>query len=135
MIEAGGTTRLPPERCFKRLRSASRSPRWQPWRLLHRGRLSLDEDVNLKLKSWLVPDNEFTKDQKVTLRRLLNHSAGFNVEDVGSYATGEAMPTLVQALDGRTPARSVPIRVDMVPGTGWRYCSRRRVQCDPAIAH
>jgi len=34
--------------------------------------VSLDEDVNLKLKSWHVPDNEFTKNQKVTLRRLLN---------------------------------------------------------------
>ena len=89
--------------------------------LVQGGGLSLDENVNLKLKSWQLPDNEFTKDQKVTLRRLLNHSAGLNVEDVGSYATGEALPTLVQALDGFKPAHSVPVRVDMVPGTKWRY--------------
>ena len=72
--------------------------------LVQTGRLSLDEDVNLKLRSWKVPDNEFTKNQKVTLRRLLNHTAGFNVEDVGSYARGEALPTLVQTLDGTKPA-------------------------------
>ena len=89
--------------------------------LVQAGKLSLDENVNLKLKSWQVPDNEFTKDQKVTLRRLLNHSAGLNVEDVGSYAADEPLPTLAQALDGVKPAHSPPIRVDVVPGTKWRY--------------
>jgi CubicO group peptidase (beta-lactamase class C family) len=44
--------------------------------LVQSGRLSLDEDVNLKLRSWKILDNEFTKNQKVTLRRLLSHTAG-----------------------------------------------------------
>ena len=35
--------------------------------LVEEGKLSLDEDVNAKLKSWKVPENEFTKNQKVTL--------------------------------------------------------------------
>jgi CubicO group peptidase (beta-lactamase class C family) len=89
--------------------------------LVQAGKLSLDEDVNLQLKSWPVPDNQFTTDQKVTLRRLLNHSAGLTVDDVGSYGADEALPTLVQALDGLPPAHSEPIRVDVVPGTKWRY--------------
>jgi CubicO group peptidase (beta-lactamase class C family) len=89
--------------------------------LVQAGKLSLDKNVNLQLKSWQVPDNEFTKDQKVTLRRLLNHSGGLTVEDVGSYGADELLPTLVQALDGLKPAHSEPIRVDVVPGTKWRY--------------
>jgi CubicO group peptidase (beta-lactamase class C family) len=89
--------------------------------LVQAGKLTLDENVNLELKSWPVPDNEFTKDQNVTLRRLLNHSAGVTVEDVGSYAADEQLPTLIQALDGVSAAHSPPIRVDMVPGTKWRY--------------
>lgn len=89
--------------------------------LVQSGRLSLDENVNSKLASWKVPDNEFTRDQKVTLRRLLSHSAGLNVEDVGSYASGEPLPTLVQALDGLQPAHSDPVRVQTVPGGTWRY--------------
>jgi CubicO group peptidase (beta-lactamase class C family) len=89
--------------------------------LVQAGKLSLDEDVNLQLKSWRVPDNQFSKDQKVTLRRLLNHSAGLTVDDVGSYGADEPLPTLVQTLDGLTPAHSEPIRVDVVPGTKWRY--------------
>jgi CubicO group peptidase (beta-lactamase class C family) len=89
--------------------------------LVQAGKLDLDENVNLQLKSWQVPDDEFTKNEKVTLRRLLNHSAGLTVEDVRSYAVDEALPTLVQALDGLKPAHSPPIRVDVVPGTKWRY--------------
>ena len=47
--------------------------------LVEQGALSLDEDVNAKLQSWKVPDNEFTKTEKVTLRRLLTHCAGLTV--------------------------------------------------------
>src|SRR5438309_2009770 len=72
--------------------------------LVQAGKRALDENVNLQLKSWQVPDNEFTKDQKVTLRRLLNHGAGVTVEDVGSYGVDEVLPTLVQTLDGLKPA-------------------------------
>jgi CubicO group peptidase (beta-lactamase class C family) len=89
--------------------------------LVQQGRLNLDEDVNLALTSWHVPDSEFTRAQKVTLRRLLSHSAGLIRGDVGSYAAGEAVPNLVQALDGRTPANLPALRVDNLPGSTWRY--------------
>jgi CubicO group peptidase (beta-lactamase class C family) len=89
--------------------------------LVQQGVLSLDEDVNRKLKSWRVPDTQFTAREKVTLRRLLNHSAGTTGADVGSYAAGQALPTLVQALNGEKPAHTPPIRVDVRPGSTWRY--------------
>ena len=44
-------------------------------RLVDRGILSLDEDVNAKLRSWKVPESDFTKNEKVTLRRILSHTA------------------------------------------------------------
>jgi Beta-lactamase len=43
-------------------------------RLVQEGKLTLDEDVNAKLHTWKVPENEFSKEQKVTLRRILSHS-------------------------------------------------------------
>jgi CubicO group peptidase (beta-lactamase class C family) len=85
------------------------------------GRLSLDDDVNRRLKSWKVPNNEFTKDQKVTLRRLLSHSAGLTVHGFPGYAQGELVPTVEQVLDGVKPANTAPIRVDTSPGTLLRY--------------
>jgi CubicO group peptidase (beta-lactamase class C family) len=90
-------------------------------RLVEQGKLVLDEDVNLRLKSWKVPENEFTKTEKVTLRRLLSHTAGLTVHGFGGYAAGDAVPALVQVLDGAKPANSGPVRVDIVPGTIMRY--------------
>jgi CubicO group peptidase (beta-lactamase class C family) len=90
-------------------------------RLVDEGKLSLDEDVNLKLRSWKVPENEFTRSQKVTLRRLLNHSAGLTVHGFDGYAAGKAVPSLLDILDGRKPANSEAVRVEAVPGTKWNY--------------
>ena len=90
-------------------------------RLVQDGKLSLDEDVNLKLRSWKIPENEFTRNQKVTLRRILSHSAGMNIQRFPGYASDEPLPTVVQILNGEKPANTVPIRVDTVPSTIWRY--------------
>ena len=89
-------------------------------RLVQQGKLSLDEDVNLKLVSWKVPDSEFTKTEKVTLRRLLSHTAGMTVPSVGGYKIGEYMPTTVQVLNGEKTSND-PVRVDRVPGKEFRY--------------
>lgn len=90
-------------------------------KLVEQGKLNLDEDVNNKLTSWKVPENEFTKDQKVTLRRLLTHSAGLTVHGFPGYAADQPVPSLVQILNGEKPANTAAIRVDTVPGTIWRY--------------
>jgi CubicO group peptidase (beta-lactamase class C family) len=89
--------------------------------LVERDKLSLDEDVNARLKTWRVPENEFTKDEKVTLRRILSHSAGLTVHGFPGYAVNKPLPTLVQILDGAKPANTGAIRVDIIPGSQWRY--------------
>ncbi len=71
--------------------------------------------------SWKVPDNEFTRNEKVTLRRLLSHTAGLNVPSVGGYLAGESLPTTVQILDGQKPANNEPVRADRTPGKEFRY--------------
>ena len=89
--------------------------------LVEHGKLSLDENVNQKLTSWQVPDNEFTKEQKVTLRRILSHSAGLTVHGFPGYEVGAPIPTLLQIFNGEPPANTAPIRVDLAPGTKFRY--------------
>lgn len=90
-------------------------------KLVEQGRLSLDEDVNAKLKSWKVPDNAFTSIEKVTLRRLLSHSGGLTVHGFPGYQVSDRLPTLVEILDGVKPANTGPVRVDIKPGSQWRY--------------
>lgn len=89
--------------------------------LVQEGRLDLDEDVNIKLTSWKIPANENTKNRKVTLRGLLTHSAGMTVSGFPGYTTDAQIPTLIQILEGRPPANTPAIRVDMPPRTKWRY--------------
>lgn len=89
--------------------------------LVQAGRLNLDADINTYLKSWKVPENEFTAQKKVTLRRLLSHTAGVTVHGFPGYASGAPVPTLVQVLNGEKPANTPAIRVDTTPGTLWRY--------------
>ncbi len=90
-------------------------------RLVEQGLVSLDTDVNEKLRSWKAPDNEFTKFQKVTVRRILSHSAGLGVGGFDGYSSTETVPSLVQILDGKKPANSGPIRVEAVPGSAYAY--------------
>jgi CubicO group peptidase (beta-lactamase class C family) len=89
--------------------------------LVEAGTLSLDGNVNDKLESWKLPDNRFTATEKVTLRRLLSHSAGLTVHGFPGYDVADRMPTVVQVLDGAPPANTAPIRVDTTPGAIWRY--------------
>ena len=90
-------------------------------RLVDRGVLRLDDDVNQKLTTWKVPASDRTRDRPVTLRGLLSHGAGFNVPSFPGYGAGMPVPTLLQVLDGAVPANTQPVRVVVVPGTEWRY--------------
>lgn len=90
-------------------------------RLVEQGKLSLDADVNRKLKTWKLPENQFTSDQKVTARRILTHTAGTTVHGFLGYEPGERVPNLVQILNAELPAHDPPVRVDYVPGTKQRY--------------
>jgi CubicO group peptidase (beta-lactamase class C family) len=90
-------------------------------KLVQDGRLSLDDDVDRYLRSWRIPENRFTAARPVTLRALLSHSAGVNVSGFPGYPQSETIPTLLQILEGSGPANSLPVRVDEVPGSGYRY--------------
>lgn len=90
-------------------------------RLVEQGKLNLDLDVSHYLRSWNLPTNRFTEERKVTLRELLSHTAGATVHGFEGYATGEKVPTLVQVLNGESPANSAPVTIDFVPGTEFRY--------------
>jgi CubicO group peptidase (beta-lactamase class C family) len=120
-LEAGGRARVTTETMFQAASISKPVTAMAALALVERGRIKLDEDVNQKLTSWKVPDNEFTKEKKVTLRGILTHSAGLTVQGFTGYAANEQAPTLLQILEGQKPANSSPIRVDIVPGSAYRY--------------
>ena len=87
---------------------------------VQKGLIELDKNVNNYLKSWQVPENEFTQKEKVTLHRLLTHQAGLPDSD---YNHDESIkyPTLIDVLNGESPALNKPATPELVPGSKWQY--------------
>ncbi|EDY81732.1 beta-lactamase [Verrucomicrobiia bacterium DG1235] len=88
-------------------------------KLVDQGKVDLDTGVNEYLKEWKVPENKFTKNEKVTLRRLLTHTAGLTVHGFPGYKPDAKFPSTIDVLDGK--GNTAPIRVDTVPGSTLRY--------------
>lgn len=91
------------------------------FRLVEQHVINPDEDVNLVLRSWKVPDNGFTTREKVTLRRIVTHMAGLSVHGFAGYNPKDKLPTLPQILDGVPPANSPAVRVIDTPGSREIY--------------
>lgn len=121
VLEAGGNEPIAPDTLFQAASISKPVTAAAALHFVEEGLLDLDENVNDKLVAWKVPENEFTAQEEVTLRRLLSHTAGTTVPGFRGYAHNEEIPTLQQILDGEPPANNLPIRVDIVPGTKWRY--------------
>lgn len=87
--------------------------------LVEDGVFDLDENINSYLTSWQIPDNEFTVTEKVTLRRILTHTAGLTVWGFPGYDKGDDIPGVVEVLDGK--GNTDPVRVFRQPGEAWQY--------------
>ncbi|MEZ0207501.1 serine hydrolase [Ideonella sp.] len=90
-------------------------------RMVQAGELNLQQPVNARLKSWQIPANEFTDKVPVTLAHLLSHTGGLTVHGFNGYTAGTPFPDTVAILNGAAPANSAPVRVDLLPGSAWRY--------------
>lgn len=89
--------------------------------LYQEGRIDVDEDVNVYLERWRLPENRLTRVERVTVRRLLNHTAGVTVHGFPGYTVEEEIPTLIEILNGSANAKTGPVYVDFLPGSDWRY--------------
>jgi CubicO group peptidase (beta-lactamase class C family) len=121
VVQAGTSTAVTPQTLFQAASISKSVAAFAAMRLVEQGVLRLDLDVNSRLVSWKIPDNAYTQNRPVTLRDLLNHSAGLTVHGFPGYLADAPVPTLLQVLDGAKPANTAPIRVDVRPGTMWRY--------------
>jgi len=89
-------------------------------RYITEGILDLDTDVNQYLTSWKVPENDFTQHTPVTLRLLLSHQSGLPSTNF-DFDKDQGVPTLVQILNGESPAINKPAVPVAVPGSTWSY--------------
>lgn len=103
-------------------------------RLVDKGRLTLDTDINAFLKSWQLPHDAKLAPNGVTLRQLLSHTAGLGVDGFQGYSPGSPLPTPIQILDGKPPANSGPVRSLLPAGKQWQYSGGGYVVVQAALA-
>ncbi|MES2323300.1 MAG: serine hydrolase domain-containing protein [Pseudomonadota bacterium] len=121
VAEAGSERKVTTETLFQAASVSKPVAAMAALRLVEQGKLSLDQPVNNYLGPWKLPKGAQTKDHPVTLRNLLNHSAGTTVHGFRGYAAGEPVPTLTELLDGKKPANSDAVRVAKKPDSEWNY--------------
>jgi CubicO group peptidase (beta-lactamase class C family) len=93
--------------------------------------LDLDSDANETLVSWRVPESPYTDRGRVTLRRLLSHSAGLpegpwdDGQECCYSSAGEAPTITLQQMLDADPSTGLrtPTRVTMTPGSQYRYAN------------
>ena len=90
-------------------------------KLADAGKVDIDANISGFLTSWKLPENDLTRRSPVSLRRLLSHSAGTTVQGFPGYGDNVPIPTTAQILDGTTPANTGAVRVDLLPGSQFRY--------------
>lgn len=93
---------------------------WGFMKLTENGLAELDEPINQSLTRWQLPKSQYDI-SKVTLRRLLSHTAGLSVHGYSGFEQGTKLLSLEESLDGKTKRNGEGVRLINEPGTKWDY--------------
>jgi CubicO group peptidase (beta-lactamase class C family) len=83
--------------------------------------VDLNNDIRPQLASWRLPESEFMTADGMNLRMLLSHTAGLNIHGFADYQPGEALPNVLQTLNGEHPAKNEALTLVSRPGERYRY--------------
>lgn len=92
---------------------------WGIMKLVEARTLSLDDHISKHLKSWNLPKSTYD-DRKVTIRNLLQHTAGLSVHGYPGYEPSEKLPTTNECLSGQD-RRDEMVLLIMEPETEFKY--------------
>ncbi len=94
---------------------------WEIMRLVEAGKIDLDAPVNQYLKSWQLTGANGNDPKAATIRRILSHTAGLNVDGYAGFDVNTgALPSVVDLLSGKVS--DVPaVQVTFQPGTRFEY--------------
>jgi len=91
-------------------------------RLVEEGTLDLDADITEYLSDYELPTYD-GQNHKITLRQILSHCAGLNIQGFYGYQKDQEIPTIEQILNGEPPANSVKLQLVENPETVFQYSS------------
>lgn len=92
------------------------------FQLIQEQKLSLDAPINQDLKTWKIPENDFTRKTPITLRMLLSHTAGTSQASYFGFTPDKKdLPNIVDILSGKPNAESRGVVVNSEPQKEFRY--------------
>ncbi|WP_029987059.1 serine hydrolase domain-containing protein [Lysinibacillus fusiformis] len=92
-------------------------------KLVEQGKIDLDEDINRNLFSWKLPESDYTRAKKVTVRSLLSHQSGI-VDPEDSFSPLHSLaqwPSMKDLLQGATSYCQSPIKSSLKPNQEFHY--------------
>ncbi|MEP1792211.1 serine hydrolase [Reichenbachiella sp.] len=92
---------------------------WGVLKLVEEGKIELDSPAENYLTRWHLPESEYDVN-KVTVRRLLSHTAGLSLHGYPGWSPSDTLPTIEQSLSGKNNGPG-DVRMIMEPGTKWKY--------------
>ncbi|MFF2045926.1 serine hydrolase, partial [Kitasatospora sp. NPDC058170] len=122
VLEAGSSEPVAPDTLFAAGSISKHVTTFTVLRLVSQGLLDLDTDINEYLSSWQAPSSP---GHPVTARLLLANLAGFAQSPALSdgYRPLDPVPTVLDVLNGRAPARTPALAAAEVPGRVFRQNS------------
>lgn len=94
---------------------------WGVMKLVEKGLLDLDIPVGTYLTRWHLPKGKGKRDpNEVTIRKILNHTAGLSPGAYPGYPPGKPLPSLEDSLSGKVKGIK-ELRVIDEPGLKHRY--------------
>lgn len=93
---------------------------WGFMQLTEKNLATLDEPLNQSLTRWQLPQSTYDV-SKVTLRRILSHTAGLSVHGYGGFEQGTKLLSLEESLNGKTKRNGENVYLKNEPGTKWEY--------------
>ncbi|PQJ79999.1 hypothetical protein BTO18_12830 [Polaribacter porphyrae] len=88
-------------------------------RLVEKGILDLDTNIDEYLKTWKFPKSKYRNEKPITLRNLLSHTAGVKNNNHFGFAENEKFPTINELLNGYKNYKR--ISMDTIPGARYKY--------------
>lgn len=92
---------------------------WGIMKLVEEGTLNLDAPASKYLLNWKLPTSEFDSN-KVTIRNLLQHTAGLSVHGYNGYEDKDELTSIGESLSGTTNPDE-KVELVMEPESKWKY--------------
>ncbi|WP_299109980.1 serine hydrolase [uncultured Winogradskyella sp.] len=92
---------------------------WGIMKMVEDGKIDLDTPVSTYITKWKLPTSKFDED-KVTIRNLLQHTAGLSVHGYNGYESKEELTSITKSLSGNSREEEA-VKLIMEPESKWQY--------------